>query len=84
LVDKVAVTVARHFIGVFVTLLLEAGHGHTLLPKNLRVDLIICIFLLDLRSLVHEQIKELFALFLHVTLIVVNEQRLHDEFVESM
>ena len=78
-------TVTGYYIIRFlIAWMLEAGHGHALLSKDLRVHLILRVFLLDLRSLVHEQIEELLALFLHVALIVVNEQWLHDELVKSM
>jgi len=79
------VAVTGHYIVRFlIAWLLEAGHGHALLSKDLRVHLILRVLLLDLRSLVHEQIEELLALFLHVALIVVNEQWLHDQLVKPM
>ena len=76
--------VTRHLISILITSLLEPGHGDALLSEDLGVYLIVCVFLLNLSSLVHEQIEELFTLFLHVTLIVVNEERFHDELVKSV
>lgn len=84
LINKVAVADAGHLIRFLVTLILEACHGHALLSKHLRSDLICCVVMLNLRSLVHEQIEELLALLLHVTLVVIDEQWLHDELVEPV
>ena len=88
LVDKVSVALAvancRGSIRFLLTLVLETCHGHTLLSEDFSVYLIIGVFLLNLGALVHEEIKELLALLLHVALVVVNEEWLHDELVKSM
>jgi hypothetical protein len=58
---------------------LEAALTYLLLVHSLSLE-----FHFNLVTLLHEKIKKLFRLLLHVFFIFVNENRLHDELIEPI
>ena len=67
-----------------VTRRLELHHFEPIFSDLLHVDVFHGKFLFDLIALFHEQLEELHRLLLHVLLIFVDEDWLHDELVKTM
>lgn len=80
-----------HFIYLFALFIITLPSRHTklitiLLPNFLLLflDCLLCKVLFNLLALLLIEMEELFTLFNHILLVLVNENWLHDQLIESV
>ena len=65
-------------------IILEMHHPESTLANVLLIHAFLLELPFDLITLIHKEVEELFRLLLHVSLIFVNENGLHDELIEPV